>query len=118
VSERIQLERLSPLDTSNLRVEDRGVSMHVAALVVLDRTPLGGSSPQVRLDAVRASSRAACISHRACAISAGAFSYAGQLNLGIVADRDAVPDLAAFTGGITDALEQLGVLAEARGTVR
>jgi diacylglycerol O-acyltransferase / wax synthase len=53
MSERIQLERLSPLDASNLRVEDRGVPMHVAALVILDRTPLG-SSRQDGLEAVRA----------------------------------------------------------------
>jgi diacylglycerol O-acyltransferase len=54
MSERIKLERLSPLDASNLRVEDRGVPMHVAALVILDRTPLDGSSRQAGLDAVRA----------------------------------------------------------------
>jgi diacylglycerol O-acyltransferase / wax synthase len=47
------------------------------------------------------------------AITVGALSYAGQLNLGIVADRDAVPDLAEFTEGMSDALEQLGVLADA-----
>ena len=33
------------------------------------------------------------------ALSVGALSYAGQLNLGIVADRDAVPGLAELTGG-------------------
>ena len=52
------------------------------------------------------------------AISVGALSYAGQLNLGIVADRDAVPDLAEFTEGMSDALEQLGVLADAGGMAR
>jgi hypothetical protein len=88
VSERIQLERLSPLDASNLRVEDRGVPMHVAALVILDRTPLG-SSRQDGLEALRVRrlpdahgvtriphqpvrtdtrrSRAVCTSHLACA---------------------------------------------------
>ena len=45
-------------------------------------------------------------------ITVGALSYAGQLNLGIVADRDAVPDLAEFTEGMSDALERLGVLAD------
>jgi WS/DGAT/MGAT family acyltransferase len=54
VNEHVRLERLSPLDASNLRVEDRGVPMHVAALVILDRTPLDGSPRQARLDAVRA----------------------------------------------------------------
>ena len=39
MSERVTLERLSPLDASNLRVEDRGVPMHVAALVILDPVP-------------------------------------------------------------------------------
>jgi hypothetical protein len=44
------------------------------------------------------------------AISVGALSYAGQLNFAVVADRDAVPDLAAFAAGMTTALEDLGVL--------
>jgi len=35
---------LTLLNASNLRVEDRGVPMHVAALVILDRTPLEGCS--------------------------------------------------------------------------
>ena len=52
------------------------------------------------------------------AISVGALSYAGQLNLGIVADRDAVPDLVEFTEGMSDALEQLGVLEDAGGMAR
>jgi hypothetical protein len=56
MSERIRLERLSPPDASNLRVEDWGVPMHVAALVILDRTPLG-SSRHDRLEAVRAAAR-------------------------------------------------------------
>ena len=30
------LDRLTPLDTSNLRVEDHGVPMHVAALAFVD----------------------------------------------------------------------------------
>lgn len=51
--ERGRLERLSPLDASNLSVEDRGVPMHVAALVILDRTPLGPSRHD-GLEAVRA----------------------------------------------------------------
>jgi diacylglycerol O-acyltransferase / wax synthase len=47
------------------------------------------------------------------AITVGALSYAGHLGLGIIADRDAVPELAEFTEGMSDALEQLGVLADA-----
>ena len=39
------MERLSTLDLSNLRVEDRGLPMHVAALVILD-----GAAPGVGLD--------------------------------------------------------------------
>jgi WS/DGAT/MGAT family acyltransferase len=44
-----RLDRLSPLDMSNLRVEERGVPMHVAALVVLE--PPGPGQPD--LDRVR-----------------------------------------------------------------
>ena len=47
-----RLERLSPLDVSNLRVEDHGLPMHVAALAILEGTPLLDDSGQVRLDAV------------------------------------------------------------------
>ncbi len=39
------VERLSTLDLSNLRVEDRGLPMHVAALVILD-----GAAPGAGLD--------------------------------------------------------------------
>ena len=39
------MERLSTLDVSNLRVEDRGLPMHVAALVILD-----GAGPGAGLD--------------------------------------------------------------------
>ena len=42
-------------------------------------------------------------------INVGAFSYAGQLNLDVVGDSEAVPDLAIFTSGISDTLGQLGV---------
>ena len=48
-----RLDRLSPLDVSNLRVEDHGLPMHVAALAILEGTPLLGDSGQVRLDVVR-----------------------------------------------------------------
>jgi len=40
-----RLDRLSPLDMNNLRVEDRGLPMHVAALVVLD--PAGPGQPDL-----------------------------------------------------------------------
>ncbi|HEU4542301.1 MAG TPA: wax ester/triacylglycerol synthase family O-acyltransferase [Jiangellaceae bacterium] len=50
---RHRLDRLTPLDVSNLRVEERGLPMHVAALAVLDGTPLLDASGQVQLDAVR-----------------------------------------------------------------
>jgi WS/DGAT/MGAT family acyltransferase len=45
------VERLSTLDLSNLRVEDRGLPMHVAALVILDRA---GPGAGLDLDTVRA----------------------------------------------------------------
>ncbi len=35
-------------------------------------------------------------------------SYAGQLNVSILADADAIPDLTAFAEGTADALTQLG----------
>ena len=43
-------------------------------------------------------------------ISVGAFSYAGQLNVDVVGDSDALPDLAIFTDGVADALSGLGAL--------
>jgi diacylglycerol O-acyltransferase / wax synthase len=46
-------------------------------------------------------------------LSVGAISYAGQLNLGIVADSVAVPDVLAFAEGVTDTLGQLGALVTA-----
>ena len=47
-------------------------------------------------------------------VSVGALSYAGQLNLDLVGDPDAVPDLTAFADGISDTLRQLGALDTAR----
>lgn len=49
-----RLERLSPVDAANLRVEGQGVPMHVAALGVVDGAPLLDAAGQLRLDAVRA----------------------------------------------------------------
>jgi diacylglycerol O-acyltransferase / wax synthase len=42
-------------------------------------------------------------------LGVGALSYAGAFNIGIVADRDAHPDIEVFTGGVRDALRALGV---------
>ncbi len=47
------LDRLSPLDMSNLRVEDRGLPMHVAALVILDQSALAATPGQPRLDVLQ-----------------------------------------------------------------
>jgi len=44
-------------------------------------------------------------------ISVGAFSYASRLNLDVVGDPDALPDLTIFTGGVADTLSRLGALA-------
>lgn len=44
-----------------------------------------------------------------CAIGVGVLSYAGQLNVDVVADPDVVPDVEVFTNGIAEAFEQLGV---------
>jgi WS/DGAT/MGAT family acyltransferase len=48
-----RLERLSPLDVSTLRVEDRGLPMHVAALAILEGAPLPDANGQPRLDLLR-----------------------------------------------------------------
>lgn len=48
-----RLERLSPLDMSNLRVEDQGEPMNIAALVILEGAPLLDGSGQLRLDELR-----------------------------------------------------------------
>ncbi len=47
-------ERLSPLDVSNLRTEDQGLPMHVAALAFLDAERLLNSDGQLRLQDIRA----------------------------------------------------------------
>lgn len=44
-----------------------------------------------------------------CAIGVGVLSYAGQLNVDIVADPDVVPDVEVFVKGVAEAFEQLGV---------
>jgi diacylglycerol O-acyltransferase / wax synthase len=44
-------------------------------------------------------------------LSVGVLSYAGQLNLSVVADDAAVPDAATFATGISDTLGELGILA-------
>ena len=46
-------ERLSALDVSNLRVEDHGMPMHVAALMMLESGPLLDSSGNLRLPFIR-----------------------------------------------------------------
>lgn len=54
-----------------------------------------------------------------CAIGVGVLSYAGQLNVDIVADPDVVPDVDIFANGVAEAFEQLGVAdtrAEGPGT--
>jgi WS/DGAT/MGAT family acyltransferase len=47
-------ERLSPLDVSNLRTEDQGLPMHVAALAFLDAEQLRDADGQLRLQDIRA----------------------------------------------------------------
>ena len=46
-------ERLSPLDLSNLRTEDQGLPMHVAALAILKAEELPDSAGQLRLQDIR-----------------------------------------------------------------
>jgi diacylglycerol O-acyltransferase / wax synthase len=42
-------------------------------------------------------------------LGVGALSYAGAFSIGVVADRDAFPDLDVFTAGVRQALRALGV---------
>jgi diacylglycerol O-acyltransferase / wax synthase len=49
-----RLERLSPVDAANLRVERQGMPMHIAALAVVDGAPLLDAAGQLQLEAVRA----------------------------------------------------------------
>jgi len=42
-------------------------------------------------------------------LGVGAVSYAGTFTIGVVADRDAYPDLDAFAAGVRDELHALGV---------
>ncbi len=48
-------------------------------------------------------------------VSVGVLSYAGQLNVDVVGDADAVPDLALFAEGMSDSLRELGVTNGLRG---
>ena len=48
------------------------------------------------------------------AMQVGALSYAGQLNLDIVADANLVPDLTVFANGMTEDLERLGARSHER----
>jgi len=48
------------------------------------------------------------------AVQVGALSYAGQLNLDIVADVNLVPDLAVFADGMTEDLVRLGAASHER----
>ena len=45
-----RIERLSPLDLSNLRIEDHGLPMHVAALMFVDQA---GPSGRLGLETLR-----------------------------------------------------------------
>ena len=42
-------------------------------------------------------------------LGVGALSYAGQFNIGVVGDRDALPNLEVFAAGVRDELSSLGV---------
>jgi WS/DGAT/MGAT family acyltransferase len=47
-------------------------------------------------------------------LGVGALSYAGDLNIGIAADRDAIPDLEVLVAGISDQLQALGIRPTSR----
>jgi diacylglycerol O-acyltransferase / wax synthase len=52
-TDRLVLERLTPLDVSNLRVERHGLPMNVAALAILEGRMLLDASGELSLEAVR-----------------------------------------------------------------
>jgi diacylglycerol O-acyltransferase / wax synthase len=52
-TDRLVLERLTPLDVSNLRIERHGLPMNVAALAILEGRGLLDTSGQLALDAIR-----------------------------------------------------------------
>ena len=49
----LELDRLSAQDASNLRIEARGVPMHVAALAILEGAPLRDAEGRLRLESLR-----------------------------------------------------------------
>lgn len=51
-------------------------------------------------------------------LGVGALSYAGRLAIGIVADRDAYPDLDVFVAGAREELQELGLPADAMSTLK
>jgi WS/DGAT/MGAT family acyltransferase len=53
-SDRLALERLTPLDVSNLRIERHGLPMNVAALAILEGRVLPDASGQLAVEAIRA----------------------------------------------------------------
>jgi diacylglycerol O-acyltransferase / wax synthase len=52
-TDRLVLERLTPLDVSNLRIESHGLPMNVAALVILEGRVLLDASGDLALDAIK-----------------------------------------------------------------
>ena len=52
-TDRLVLERLTPLDVSNLRIEKLGLPMNVAALAILEGRALLDASGDLALDAIR-----------------------------------------------------------------
>jgi diacylglycerol O-acyltransferase / wax synthase len=51
-------------------------------------------------------------------LGVGALSYAGAFNIGVVADRDAYPDLEIFAAGVREELDRLGVPAHPRPALK
>jgi diacylglycerol O-acyltransferase len=52
-ADRLVLERLTPLDVSNLRIERHGLPMNVAALAICEGRVLFGASGELALEAIR-----------------------------------------------------------------
>jgi hypothetical protein len=103
------LERLTAQDLLMLWADDFGWSEDIGVLAVLDGARLLDGDGRVRVDEVRRRLElipvAAIMGNLTLAVAV--LSYAGQLNLTVIADRDTCPDLEVFAQGMRAALDDL-----------
>jgi hypothetical protein len=95
-----RLERLRSLDASTLRAEDRGLPIHVAALILLDGRTRASVLEMFQTGVLQGN----------VPVSVGVLSCPGRLNFTIAGDLVAVPDLAVFAQGTSGTLSHLDAL--------